>query len=70
MPKPYHTPKGERVKVALAAIERDCARPRDCYDCGRELPAMGWRSLCAICARDRAENAELEAYLELRDIGN
>ena len=69
MPKPYHTPKGERISEARKLAD-DCARPRDCYDCGRELPARGWRSLCAICARDRAENAELEAYLELRDIGN
>ena len=70
MPKPYHTPKGERVKVALAVIERDCARPQDCYDCGREILPREHRFLCVDCARDRAENDELEEYLELRDIGN
>jgi len=70
MPKPYHTPKGERVKVALAVIERDEWRAQNCGDCGRELTIRRMRSLCADCARDRAENAELEAYLELRDIGN
>ena len=69
MPKPYHTPKGERISEARKLAD-DCARPQDCYDCGREILPRGHRFLCVDCARDRAENDELEEYLELRDIGN
>lgn len=59
MPKPYHTPKGDRVEAA-----RGGELLPTCEICGRESFSL----VCGPCKRDEKEEIELEAYLEYRDI--
>jgi len=43
--------------------------PMYCRDCGKWL-AVRERDLCRPCAKDRQEDAELEAYLDMKDIND